>query len=373
MKVITVRNVSTGKVEAHRKWKKKKPPTKAEIASIVKEFSDAWPHENFIGVFETYVNRNPKRIAGKWVVTWRSPCEGVNYKVFHGTPGGLNRASKFATAKQYDMIAARGGLDTAWGQKAYRELRDAFQEAFEGDKRGALVTFSKDLNIGFKFDTSEGLKVDMRRNPKIIRRAKSHNKTARDAWTAIAKSTGKTASDVLRRSDTVTHWGFVMRNPVKSGAKRKPSKRIPAKKYQTLKLRPGEDEAIMGVAERAGRSIVYKYEDDGSVSVSGHYSEMRIVREALRRLREETKRNPVKSGAKRNPPKRNPRRASGSFVIRAMRRVKSGYLYYYLRGDQFVKDAAHADRFSRPEGEAHMKSILSKLPDAIHSITLIAP
>jgi len=78
--------------------------------------------------------------------------------------------------------------------------------------------------------------------------------------------------------------------------------------------------------------------------------------------------NPVKAGARRSPPKRNP---AEKFVIRAQRPVKSGYLYYYLRGDQFVKDAKHADKYAKAAGEKHMRAILPKLPRAIASITLV--
>jgi len=159
----------------------------------------------------------------------------------------------------------------------------------------------------------------------------------------------------VRANELAPH--YVGKNPVKSGARRSPPKRNPKEKYPVLKLRPGEGEAIMRIAERAGRSVQFGYENDKPVTVSGHYTEMKAVRRALADIRK-TKRNPRK-------------RQTSKFVIRASRPVKSGYLYYYLRGDQFVKDAKHADKYAKDAGEKHMRAILPKLPRAIASITLV--
>lgn len=84
--------------------------------------------------------------------------------------------------------------------------------------------------------------------------------------------------------------------------------------------------------------------------------------------------NPVRAGAKRKPPKRNPSRRfpePKGFLIRAESPVRSGYRYYYLRGESFVLDAAHGDRFSKSGGEARMRQIQNALPRAISSITLV--
>lgn len=120
-------------------------------------------------------------------------------------------------------------------------------------------------------------------------------------------------------------------------------------------------EAVSVIAPLHGEN--YDYRDYQTVTPQGQWSKWKD----MPRKYTATK-NPVKSGARRSPPKRNP---SEKFLIRGQRPVKSGYLYYYLRGDQFVKDAKHADKFSNTAGEKQMRAILPKLPAAIASITLV--
>lgn len=103
-KVITVTNTSTGKVEAHRLWKKKKSPTKAEIATVVKEFSDAWPDDTFSGKFETYVNRNlnrnPKRkFSAKQIAAQKRFA-------------AMAKAGKFSKRKKSPLAKYKKGLTT---------------------------------------------------------------------------------------------------------------------------------------------------------------------------------------------------------------------------------------------------------------------
>lgn len=86
------------------------------------------------------------------------------------------------------------------------------------------------------------------------------------------------------------------------------------------------------------------------------------------------RKNPVRTGAKRRPPKRNPSRRMPEpkgFVIRAQSPVNMGYKYYYLRGESFVLDSAHGDLFTKPGGEKRMHEIHGALPRLITSITLV--
>lgn len=77
----------------------------------------------------------------------------------------------------------------------------------------------------------------------------------------------------------------------------------------------------------------------------------------------------VEGEIKKNPSRRMP--APKGFVIRAQSPVKTGYKYYYLRGESFVLDSAHGDRFTKSGGEKRMREIHGALPRVISSITLV--
>lgn len=117
-----------------------------------------------------------------------------------------------------------------------------------------------------------------------------------------------------------------------------------------------------------GNWVAYSQSDDARLYSFG----LEKMSEQLRGL--DTKKNPVKAGARRSPPKRNPvkrARPVEKFLIRGQRPVKSGYVYYYLRGREFVKNPAYAEKFSKAAGEDRMRAIVSELPAAIASITLV--
>lgn len=80
------------------------------------------------------------------------------------------------------------------------------------------------------------------------------------------------------------------------------------------------------------------------------------------------KKNPVKPGARRSPPKRNP---VDRYVIRGTKKTKTGYLHYYLAADRFLSDFMNADRYNLEDGEKKMRAILHMLPREIDTITLV--
>lgn len=85
-----------------------------------------------------------------------------------------------------------------------------------------------------------------------------------------------------------------------------------------------------------------------------------------------TRRNPVKPGARRSPPKRiKKRNPVERYVIRGTKKTKTGYLHYYLGGNRFLSDFLNADRYSLADGEKKMRAIQYQLPSAIDNITLI--
>lgn len=145
------------------------------------------------------------------------------------------------------------------------------------------------------------------------------------------------------------------KNPVKAGAKRNPKK---PESYWTYKAPPTPtfDELPDGAFKGT--------EADWHSLSPGMRRE--IVRQYERYVK--PKKNPVKAGAKRNPPKRNP---VEKYVIRGTKKTKTGYLHYYLGGNRFLSDFMNADRFGLHDGEKKMRAILHQLPREIDNITLI--
>lgn len=83
----------------------------------------------------------------------------------------------------------------------------------------------------------------------------------------------------------------------------------------------------------------------------------------------EKRKNPVKAGAKRRPPKRNPK----SYIIRAQVKSPGGYSYYWFDGEKFDTVRERAKRFLRSGlAEATMRAIYHKLPAKIDNITVEA-
>lgn len=83
-----------------------------------------------------------------------------------------------------------------------------------------------------------------------------------------------------------------------------------------------------------------------------------------------------RKGATRNPSnkirrhKSDPPRKVDRFRVRGVQKTRTGYLYYYLRGDRFESDWKGADTFSEGLGEKKMREIQHKLPSQIAAITL---
>ncbi len=124
-------------------------------------------------------------------------------------------------------------------------------------------------------------------------------------------------------------------------------------------------ERIAEIIKRTKSAGVRVIHPKGYIISNTPPTKKRLTREIAR-----AKRNPVRAGAHRSPPKRNPRPPE-RYYIRGEQKIKGGYLYYYLSGDRFLSGVAKADTFGKAEGEMKMRAILPKLPAEIRSITLV--
>lgn len=125
-------------------------------------------------------------------------------------------------------------------------------------------------------------------------------------------------------------------------------------------------------ARRIAKQFLNRYRGKARLTARERQEVKTIYRTAGKRAKRKKAARRKATTRRKNP---TTQKAFGrrSLVIRATYPTKTGFKYYYLRGNGFITDARKADKFNRTSGEAKMHAIENQLPPSVSSITMVTP